>query len=346
MPGATRKTLDSAGGKLIAGSPDVITNGQPQVRIGDAVEGHGPGEHGGPVMAEGSLSVITNGIPTSRAQHKATCGHPATGSPDVIIGDLGGGGGGETNLDPAVVNLSTPASSLFNTPRDDDIVIDEATSASATSTINSYIANPKAYEISDEQDPEVQVKKRFPGTVDDGGGGQSLAPISSAGDIPQFLTLCLQESNKGCWRESGQGGRPSNPNILNIWQNLGYPAKSPWTTDQTPWCMGFVNFVLKNCGYRYVQTAWAYDIKNKMTKFNATSIPIAQGQPGDIVLWEYGHVNFIYSGGNGKYTFCGGNQSPRVKGNNPEDGDLTVSWPSGWTAARGGIVGIYRPSKS
>jgi uncharacterized Zn-binding protein involved in type VI secretion len=36
-------------------------------------------------MAEGSPDVIVNGIPASRAGDKATCGHPATGSGDVII---------------------------------------------------------------------------------------------------------------------------------------------------------------------------------------------------------------------------------------------------------------------
>lgn len=85
MPGAVRKSQDSAGGVLIAGSPDVITNGTPQVRKGDAVQGHAPGEHAGPVMAEGSNNVIVNGIPACRAGHKATCGHPASGSSNVII---------------------------------------------------------------------------------------------------------------------------------------------------------------------------------------------------------------------------------------------------------------------
>lgn len=86
MRGATRMSQDTAGGVLVAGSPNVITNGTPQVRIGDAVQGHGPGTHGGPVMATGSSTVITNGIPTCRLQDKATCGHPATGSSNVFVG--------------------------------------------------------------------------------------------------------------------------------------------------------------------------------------------------------------------------------------------------------------------
>ena len=85
MPGAVRKNQDSAGGTLIAGSPDVITNGTSQVRIGDAVAGHGDQPHASPVMAQGSPNVIVNGIAACRAGDQATCGHPASGSPNVII---------------------------------------------------------------------------------------------------------------------------------------------------------------------------------------------------------------------------------------------------------------------
>lgn len=85
MPGATRKSQDSCGGTLVAGSPNVITNGTPQVRVGDAIQGHGPGEHGGPVMAKGSPNVIVNNIPACRAGDPGTCGHASTGSNNVFI---------------------------------------------------------------------------------------------------------------------------------------------------------------------------------------------------------------------------------------------------------------------
>lgn len=83
--GAVRKNLDSAGGVLIQGSPDVFVNGQPLVRIGDAVQGHGPGVHAGPVMATGSGDVFCNGIGACRAGDLASCGHPASGSDNVRI---------------------------------------------------------------------------------------------------------------------------------------------------------------------------------------------------------------------------------------------------------------------
>lgn len=85
MRGAARMGKDIAGGKILTGSPNVITNNAQQARLGDAVQGHGTGEHGGPVMATGSPDVIVNGQPACRLGDLATCGHPTTGSPDVFI---------------------------------------------------------------------------------------------------------------------------------------------------------------------------------------------------------------------------------------------------------------------
>lgn len=86
MPGATRKSVDLAGGKLLTGSDNVLTNGQGQVRVGDAVEGHGRGPHSAPSMTTGSSSVFVNGRSAVRAGDKASCNHVATGSSNVFIG--------------------------------------------------------------------------------------------------------------------------------------------------------------------------------------------------------------------------------------------------------------------
>jgi uncharacterized Zn-binding protein involved in type VI secretion len=86
MPGISRDAgQDSAGGAIIQGSGNVFANNKPVVRIGDAVAGHGPGAHGGPVMATGSGNVFTNNIPTCRAGDVATCGHPSSGSGNVFV---------------------------------------------------------------------------------------------------------------------------------------------------------------------------------------------------------------------------------------------------------------------
>jgi hypothetical protein len=119
-----------------------------------------------------------------------------------------------------------------------------------------------------------------------------------------------------------------------------------WATDQTAWCMGFINWTLKQCGYRYVQTASAKEIGNNTNRWNATKVSIEDAQPGDIVLWNFSHVNFVYTARDGKLTFVGGNQGGKSRDNNPSSGDVTISWAGGWTPNRGGIVGIFRPSKS
>jgi uncharacterized Zn-binding protein involved in type VI secretion len=85
MPGIARDAgVDSAGGPIIEGSPNVFANESPVARVGDAVAGHGRGSHTRPVMAEGSSNVFTNGIPTCRAGDPASCGDVATGSSDVF----------------------------------------------------------------------------------------------------------------------------------------------------------------------------------------------------------------------------------------------------------------------
>ncbi len=86
MPGATRKSVDMAGDKLITSSENVFTNNHGQVRIGDKVKGHGSGPHANPTMAQGSPTVFVNGKAAVRAGDKATCSHPATGSQNVFIG--------------------------------------------------------------------------------------------------------------------------------------------------------------------------------------------------------------------------------------------------------------------
>lgn len=206
-----------------------------------------------------------------------------------------------------------------------------------------YIANPDKY-----NNPEAAkngVKDNYPGTPKDGGQGQSLLS-PGAGDIPEFLKKQLElTAASGHWRETGMGGKPSNKNITGIWSDLGFKGKV-WETDQTAWCAGFMNWVLKQCGYRYVQDAAAYGIKNNPAKWSATKVDIADAQPGDIVVWNFSHVNFVYTAQNGKLSFCGGNQGGKARDNNPNSGDVTVSWPSGWTPDKGGITAIYRPSKT
>lgn len=174
----------------------------------------------------------------------------------------------------------------------------------------------------------------------------STSTATVASDLVPFLTQCVEEASRGLWRETGQGGKPSNPNITGIWTNLGFPASGAWLSDQTAWCAGFMNFALKATGYRYVKSASARSITQNPSSWNAVQVPKEEAQPGDIAFWSYSHVNFVYKAKNGKFSFVGGNQSPKGGSNNPNDGDLTESYPTGTTPNNSNWVSCWRPSKT
>jgi hypothetical protein len=175
------------------------------------------------------------------------------------------------------------------------------------------------------------------------GDGQ-VSTETNAADIVTFLKRTMEEAGRGMWRETGQAGGVSNPNIVGIWKSIGYPSSGPWVSDQTAWCMGFINFGLKCSGYKYVQTASAAAITTSPERWGAVQVPKDQAQPGDIAFWSYRHVNFVYTANNGKFSFVGGNQSPKAS-NNPNDGDVTNSWPSGTTASNPTWVSCWRITK-
>lgn len=93
LHGLCRKTTDIAGGpQLNTGQDFVLINDdggvlREWVLLGDPVTPHGPGEHGSPVMAEGSSFVSINDIPVCREGHLASCGHPTTGSVSLFLED-------------------------------------------------------------------------------------------------------------------------------------------------------------------------------------------------------------------------------------------------------------------
>ena len=229
----------------------------------------------------------------------------------------------------------------------DPLVVEEV-----TSQVNTYVAaqNGQPNQYYSAAASADGVKGNYAGTVDDAttatAAVSTISTDTTFSSLVPFLSKCLDEAAAGQWRETGQGGKPSNPTITGVWQNLGYPNSGIWTTDQTAWCMGFVNFGLKSCGYRYFQTASAAAITTNPDKWNAVQVPKDQAQPGDIAFWSYRHVNFVYTAQNGKYTFVGGNQTPSGGKNNPDDGDLTKSYPNGTGANNANWVSCWRPSKT
>jgi len=332
MPGVSRDN-DTAGGDLIPSQSTVFANNEEVIIDNDDVAGHGPGAHAAPtipasinpsVYVENKLAVV-KGDP-------ATCAHPATGSGNVWIYE---------GYAPAV------------------IIPPEVQEALETEN-NELIENPP---IATGDTTGEQVPENYAGTgeagVDTLGTDQaqvteSLVPSNSqaaADQIPEFLTQILGEAAAGDWDERNNANNNpsiSNPNIIGIWSELGIGSSGMWANDQTPWCAGFANWVLKRTGYKYMQSARAYDFRDKTSIYGGTPVPVTEGQPGDIVVWNYSHVNFIYSVPSpGKYTFCGGNQSDKASAtnNNPSGGTVSNSYRSGYTPP-GKISGIYRPARA
>ena len=89
MPGICRVGVDTAGGVILGVLQDgtVYANGALVSVDNDPVQGHSPGVHAGPTMIAGSKNVFISGIAVCNAGDLATCGHAATGSSNVFIGD-------------------------------------------------------------------------------------------------------------------------------------------------------------------------------------------------------------------------------------------------------------------
>ena len=118
-----------------------------------------------------------------------------------------------------------------------------------------------------------------------------IRPNNSGAIIP---LLDSHLADKMAWLETGMGGAPSNTKITNIWKELGMPRTAFWENDQTAWCAGFVNYILKKSGLKWRPEAGARNVIANARAIDATVVSITDMQPGDIVLWSYSHVNFVY----------------------------------------------------
>lgn len=238
----------------------------------------------------------------------------------------------------------------------EQVVIDPIVLAAVNTQTANYVSNPSAFAMPSESVAQGAIEPNYQGTpepVTNTAGEITLTDAGTpiAADLIPWLSTRLEEANRGLWSRTFQTTGVNNPNIINIWKSIGL---SGFTQDTVPWCMGFINFALKQTGYKWCREAGAIAIKNNPGRWNATEIPVGSGKPGDIALWDYGggkHVNFIYTANNGKYTFVGGNQSGKsASNNNPSRSSVTKSWPNGWTQANNKpnsrLVGLFRPSKS
>ena len=87
MPGICRDS-DTSGGDLIPTQSTVFANGSLVIVHNDGVAGHGVLPHIPQNIIAGSNNVFIGGVAVCNAGDGNTvCGHTATGSSDVIVGD-------------------------------------------------------------------------------------------------------------------------------------------------------------------------------------------------------------------------------------------------------------------
>jgi GH24 family phage-related lysozyme (muramidase) len=177
--------------------------------------------------------------------------------------------------------------------------------------------------------------------------GESLILINETANISKWLDKQLELAANGYWRETGfelTGEiQPSNPNILSMWRNLGFTLEYWTQSDQTVWAMAFVNYGLKQNGYRYVQTPHPRDLEIRFEDYRFSRVKPEDARAGDVVLWANDHVNFVYENINGTLRFVGGAQPPdsRLDIGDGRIGDVSIVGDGGCP-----IVTILRPSNT
>ena len=340
----------------VGGDIDIDSSGRMQLDSQDSFNIASGGSVG--IDAASSATLYTDGQFGIRGSKVQLDGSTILAKPKI---DIGGEPVSKPSSGPTIIIPEAPIPVSVNGPGArqgfvyDGVFIENSPSILLPDAITSYnvqrsqeyIENPDKFR--NPAAAESGVKENYPGTPESGGSGESIivdpknVPPSAA-DICGFLNEQLKLAASGYWSETGMGGRRSNPNIIRIWETLGIDkARSAyWRTDQTPWCMGFVNYCLKICGYRFVQTARAYDAIDEQKRYKSIQIPLSQAQCGDIAVWNFSHVNFVLGKEGGRYAFVGGNQSERGRrnDNNPSQGSVTKSYgpPSK-------IIAVYRPVK-
>jgi hypothetical protein len=277
---------------------------------------------------------------TSEQQSTSTAAPTLTTPlPPPVVPPNSGLSGQATSDTTVVVPSQTPEA---------NVNLSQETLATYSATVASYVANPDSFRMQLTNALSGNIKSCFPGTL----RNLSLDPLISLAPKPELLplmnvlTVLTDEGLQGSWKETGTQGFQSNRNIIGLFADLGYDTSvAPFNSDQTPWSMALVNWTLKRTGYRYTQAIDAFDIKNRSSDFGATEVALIDALPGDIAVWDFGHVNFVKEKRqDGKLTFIGGCQAQPSE---PNVGTISVSWQDGYDPVNnnGSLIKIYRPSK-
>jgi uncharacterized protein (TIGR02594 family) len=282
MPKSARLSdPDNAGGQVASAvSGDIIVNGKPMALLNSIESAHSPWgpphpPHDAPTIVSASSVVIGNNRGAAYVGSSLSCGHQIVdGSPDVIVGLAGGGGGG-----PAKSAVSLPAESTQTPQTAEDrkaITVSKKAAESDPETVKLGIA---------KGEPTNQADAAAAGTQQENVLEEKIWQTLQAN-----LEVCLEEAKGGNWKETGKKTGTSNPNIMACYKAVGYPQPN----DDTAWCAGFAGAMLKKAGAKYLKTLLSRQYVNY-----GQQIPLndpTKWRMNDIVVFQRpggGHIGFV-----------------------------------------------------
>lgn len=293
MPAAARLTdPDNAGGKIASAvSNDIIVNSKPMALLNSVESPHAPWgpphpPHEAPKIVTASSVVIGNNRGAAYVGSKLSCGHEiVAGSPDVIVG-LTGSGGGSTTCVPGDFTQSQPGGSS-SVP----LPAERSQRPITAQDRQSAAANEQAAK-SDPASVKAGVAKGEPGPSPGEAGEQSenVDPNKIWQTLQNNLQVCLGEAACGGWKETFKKTGTSNNNIMDSYRAVGCPQPN----DNVAWCAGFAGAMLKKAGAKYLKTLWS----TNYTQYGK-AVPLgdpSQWRMNDIVVFVRpggGHIGFV-----------------------------------------------------
>lgn len=121
----------------------------------------------------------------------------------------------------------------------------------------------------------------------------------------------------------GEMGTKENPaNSNNVKYNTWYygRAVNDTATSKYPWCMAFVQWVFAQAGMKLpCRTASCSALLN-WYKTNRPTRVVKTPEPGDIVIYNFGHTGIVEAAGNPTIVAIEGNTSPGAAGSQSNGG--------------------------
>jgi uncharacterized protein (TIGR02594 family) len=138
------------------------------------------------------------------------------------------------------------------------------------------------------------------------GKTNSRAPTPVVADKAKWMDVAKKEMS-----QTEIGGSKHNPRIIEYHATTTLKA----TTDETPWCSSFVNWVLKKAGIEGTKSAaaasWLTWGKSSTAKPGA--IAVIKIKDTENVATSGNHVGFLVKETDKHYKILGGNQLDQVK---------------------------------